>query len=76
MTQVGRPRYREYYCENCGEEIPRPRAYRSKVCEKCGQARFAEATRQMIAKEGPIYEKWLANWKAAMKRYLEGQDGG
>lgn len=35
-----------------------------------GQARFRDYRRQMLAKEGPLYEKWLARTIAGMIAFL------
>lgn len=71
MSTKGRPRTREYKCKECGEPISQRKAWRSGLCDQCGWSRVLEAAQQLRAKEGPIYEKWLAAYRAAMQRLLE-----
>jgi len=46
-------------CKQCGNEFPH--VSQNKLCIDCGMKNMEDATRQMIAKEGPIYEKWKRN---------------
>lgn len=47
-------------CKDCGVVESRFTVLSQKsLCPSCGTERMMEALRQMRAKEGPIYDKWL-----------------
>lgn len=62
-----------YACEDCGAETTRRRRPgEPEICLPCGIERQLESGRQMAAKSGPLYERWVARMREATSR-LEGE---
>lgn len=61
-----------FTCIDCGEPVIRRRAKGSQVrCQVCAIEYSAETQRQLHAREGPIFEKWLLANAAGAGRSIE-----
>mgnify|MGYP001589556195 CR=1 FL=1 len=57
-------------CVKCGGlEHVNPR---SNLCSRCADDRAVASIKQLMAHEGPIYDKWLANWRDGVRRKIGG----
>ena len=68
---MGRPRA-VHECVGCGKPTPRRGRMSDGVrCLECSISRQIEASKQMRAKKGEHYDRWLEGMKAAIKRQEE-----
>ena len=59
------------YCGQCGELFGPGRLSNRGYCQACSRERIADACSQMVAKSGPLYERWRTNYLAAMSGVVE-----
>jgi len=59
---------RGWNCIECNQVYYARKQKRNHLCPECGIKRAFEAARQMMAKEGPYYEKWKASQEMARQR--------
>jgi len=59
-------------CIDCGQEFENKGSRRKPYCLDCAFKRMREAAKQMAAREGPYYEKWLLAKDKAVKNYRVG----
>lgn len=65
VGEMGRPRA-VHTCAGCGKPTPRRGRARDGVrCVPCSIQRHEESARQISARQGPYYEKWLAGMEKA-----------
>jgi len=53
------------HCRDCGETKP---LSKRGLCRSCGYGRVIEANRQMKAREGLLYEKYIRHWRMATEK--------
>lgn len=58
--KVSDPGAKRVKCAECGVTFIRGRSQRQTTCPKCSRRRQVESSRQLKAKEGPIYDKMVA----------------
>ena len=59
-------RRRPQTCRSCGA-INEQISFRA-LCHSCGTQRVRESVLQLQQRRGPIYQKWLAGMKNALKK--------
>lgn len=60
----------EETCVGCGRTFERTTRRRKRQCDTCAVARVVDTVRQLQAREGPDYEKWVDRQAAGFQRYL------
>lgn len=63
---VAKPKIKKLPCRKCG--VPLEVGWKRKrlpICDDCATENVDEAIRQIRAKEGPYYDKWLAAMQKA-----------
>ncbi len=63
-------------CKRCHQYWKVDMISRRGLCPKCAQAAMDEFKAAMREKSGPRWEAWVESWKAAMRRLLDGKEGG
>ncbi len=57
-----------YNCVDCGKELPRKELNRRFRCQDCRVKILQENMGQLMAHEGPHYEKWKQAMQASVSR--------
>ncbi|MBA7586539.1 hypothetical protein ES708_28541 [subsurface metagenome] len=56
------------HCVDCNEEFPRKELNRNGRCQDCAMKVVGDNMRQLMAHEGPHYEKWKQSMRAAANK--------